>query len=48
MRHGERADFVPGETTEPPYDPEIEHDPPLTAKGLEQAKKAGQYINKRI
>ena len=48
MRHGERADFVSEEAAETPYNPEIEHDPPLTAKGLGQAKKAGQYFNQRI
>ena len=42
VRHGERGDFVEeGEENRPPYDPKIEHDPPLTAVGLVQATKAG-------
>ena len=49
MRHGERADFVEESSANaPPYNPNIEHDPPLTAKGLGQAKKAGEYFNQRI
>ena len=42
MRHGERADFALRDCIDgniennqlPPYDPEIDHDPPLTLKGL--------------
>ena len=36
MRHGERADFVQGgQEKQLPYDTDIEHDPPLTAVGLD-------------
>ena len=42
VRHGERSDFVKvNDTNAPPYDPKIQHDPALTAKGLLQATKAG-------
>ena len=41
MRHGERGDWAGNSDTPPPYDPKIEHDPPLTAKGLDQASQAG-------
>ena len=42
VRHGERADFVKlDDTNAPPYNPNIQHDPPLTAKGLLQATKTG-------
>ena len=49
MRHGERADFVmEGSEMSIPYNPEIEHDPPLTEKGLKQAEQAGIYIKERL
>ena len=50
MRHGERADFAGGfeKLGKDTYNSCIPHDPPLTAKGIEQAEHAGKYINERL
>ena len=52
MRHGERADCLFGEEEDeanlPPYDNMIEHDPPLTMTGLQQALHAGKYVKERL
>ena len=49
MRHGERADFVQADSENaPPYDNKIDHDPPLTAKGIKQASHAGLYIKDHL
>ena len=42
MRHAEKTHFEDMETENaPPYEPMIEHDPPLTVTGLAQATQAG-------
>ena len=57
MRHGERLDFyfkskTPEEYKNHPNAPKymsgIDHDPPLTVNGLEQAKHTGRYLQRRI
>ena len=51
MRHGERADCISDDEDEanlPPYDNMIDHDPPLTMTGIQQAMHAGNYVKKRL
>ena len=59
MRHGERADFVRAKNSDSedddspkvnalPYNSNIAHDPPLTAKGIKQAAHAGTYLKDRM
>ena len=58
MRHGERADFARANDSDsddnlanknaPPYNSNIDHDPPLTAKGIDQATHAGTYLKDRM
>ena len=51
MRHGERADCLFDDEEEsnlPTYDNMIEHDPPLTKTGQQQAFHAGKYVKERL